>query len=187
MKPLDIILVDDEKECIRVLEYQLKRLFPEFRIVEKCNSAKCTLLSINRSPPDLILLDINMPHISGLELIEMLPKGDFDIIFTTAYEHYALKAFKSSAVDYLLKPIADSELKEAVLRTLNRKNNLLRSKLEFLTNQIKAIQANTVKKIMLPTIDGLRFISLREIIYCSGRDIRRLSVRKNTQELHHQL
>ncbi len=165
MIKLKAILVDDESENLDVLEYDLNEYCPSVSVVSKCNSAKEGLISIKKENPDIIFLDINMPGISGLEMVEMLPEGDYDVIFTTAYEHYAVKAFKTCAVDYLLKPIQKSDLVNAVQASVNRKNHSINKRLSFLTTQMEDVKNKKLTRVMLPTIDGLTFIDIDDMLY----------------------
>lgn len=165
---LKTIIIDDERDSLDLLEIELANHCSDVQLVAKCANAKEALIFLKKNSVDLIFLDINMPLISGLDLIEMLPSGDYEVVFITAFEHFAVKAFKTSAVDYLLKPIATNDLIEAVRAVKNRKNKTVNNKLEFLSDQMDAVRTNTVKKVMLPTIDGITFIYLNEIIYCES-------------------
>ena len=106
-----IAIVDDEVHCIESLTLHLNNLFPDMDIVYKSNDPKDALFEIPKIKPDLIFLDVEMPGMNGFELLEQLSDHQFDIIFTTAYSKYAVKAFKAKAVDYLLKPIDRKLLK----------------------------------------------------------------------------
>jgi len=112
-KKLRAILVDDELNNNKVLQYELKSHCPEVEVVDVCDSAKAGIKSIVKLNPDLVFLDINMPYISGLEMLEMFQDPDFDVIFVTAHQDYAVQAFKTCAIDYLLKPVNSEKLKEA--------------------------------------------------------------------------
>src|ERR1700712_1079957 len=100
------IIIDDELNCIKTFQNDLKMFCPGVEVIDTCQSAKEGLLSIKHNHPDLIFLDIEMPWMNGFEMLELLDKDiTFQIIFTTAYDQFAIKAFKVSAVDYLLKPV----------------------------------------------------------------------------------
>lgn len=166
---LRAILIDDEPECLNSLTFDLEQHCPEVQILAQCPGGKEGIKAIHQYKPDLVFLDIDMPFINGFDLIEMVPNIDFAIIFTTAYDKYALQAFRISAVDYLLKPIDPDALKQAIqkARLLNEKENTQRQ-INFLIQQLKDLENNTVKKVALPTFDGLELINLSDILYCKS-------------------
>lgn len=166
---LRAILIDDENECLDSLSFDLKSHCPQVDIIEKCKGGKDGVKAIHRHKPDLVFLDIDMPFINGFDVLEMVPNIDFEVIFTTAYDKYALQAFKISAVDFLLKPIDTKELKESITKVelLKEKGNA-QKQISFLIQQLKDLESNNVKKIALPTFDGLEFINLEDIIYCQS-------------------
>lgn len=169
MEKLKAILIDDEPECLRSMQHDLESHCPEVEIVASCISGKDGIKQINSLAPDVIFLDIDMPYINGFDLLEMVPNADFDVIFTTAHDQYAIKAFKISAADYLLKPIDPDELKAAVGKVSElRQNGHKNTQIEFLIQQIKDLESNNVRKIALPTFDGLEFITLDDIVYCQS-------------------
>lgn len=166
---LRAIIIDDELECIDFLANELGQYCPDVEVVESCDSGKDGVKAIVKHQPDMVFLDIDMPFVNGFDVIEMVPNIDFQVIFTTAYDQYALKAFKISAIDYLLKPVQPPDLELAVdkVRRLKRRGNSQRQ-LDFLIEQIRDIENNTVKKIALPTFDGLEFVRLDDILYCQS-------------------
>ena len=166
---LRAIIIDDENECIDSLSFDLNSHCPQVDIVEKCKSGKDGVKAILKYKPDLVFLDIDMPFVNGFDVLEMVPNIDFEVIFTTAYDKYALQAFKISAVDFLLKPIDIKELKESIAKVqlLKEKGNP-QKQISFLIQQLKDLETNSVKKIALPTFDGLEFINLDDIIYCQS-------------------
>src|SRR5688572_24202497 len=103
------IIIDDEQNCILSLRADLKRHCPMIDVKEECLSGKEGILAIKKIKPQLVFLDVQMPIIDGFELLSMVGEIDFCIIFTTAYDQFAAKAFRLSAVDYLLKPIDATE------------------------------------------------------------------------------
>ena len=166
---LKAIIIDDEKECIDSLSFDLQTHCQQVTVLEKCQGGKDGVKAIVKHHPDLVFLDIDMPFVNGFDVLEMVPNIDFEVIFTTAYDKYALQAFKISAVDFLLKPIDQEELKKAVDKVaLLKENGNANKQINFLIQQIKDIETNSVKKIALPTFDGLEFINLDDIIYCKS-------------------
>ena len=166
---LKAILIDDEPECLKSLTHDLNQHCPGVSIVAECSSGKEGIKAINTLSPDVVFLDIDMPYINGFDLLEMVPNVDFEVVFTTAFDKYALQAFKISAVDYLLKPIDSEDLKNAIAKVrILRESGNTPKQISFLIQQIKDIESNNVRKIALPTFDGLEFIDLDDILYCQS-------------------
>jgi len=160
------IIVDDETKARKMLKAMLADLCPEVEVLEECDDLPNGIKAIKRLSPQLVFLDIEMPGHSGLELLEFFSEHeiDFQIIFTTAYDHYAIKAFKLSAVDYLLKPISPVELKQAVLRASKRKVSTDDSIVKLKEN----LQGEAKLKLAIPQLNGFRFIDHSEIIFLKG-------------------
>src|SRR4051812_34979761 len=118
---ISAVLIDDESNALEVLEWQLKKYCPQGDIVGKSSNVPDGIELIKAKQPQLIFLDIEMPVQNGFNLLEAFEDPNFDIIFTTAYNQYAIKAFKFSAFDYLLKPIDADDLKGAVERYAQKK------------------------------------------------------------------
>ena len=112
------ILIDDENNALEVLEILLKKYCPNVEILEKCNGGKAGIDAIEKHQPDLVFLDIEMPHINGFDVLTATKNYKYKVIFTTAYNQFAIKAFKFSAIDYLLKPIDKEELYPVLDRVL---------------------------------------------------------------------
>ena len=117
------IIIDDEQNCIESLAFDLKKHCPDVEIVESCISPKQGLLAIKKQKPDLVFLDVQMPWMNGFEMLELIDEINFAIIFTTAYDQFAAKAFRISAIDYLLKPVDVNDLKEAVKKATRKFSN----------------------------------------------------------------
>ena len=117
---LKTVLIDDEINALEALEWKLNRYIEGIEII-KCNSPIEGIDVINSEKPDLVFLDIEMPEIDGFELLQKLNYKDFDLIFTTAHDEFALKAIKVSAIDYLLKPVDKDELITAIEKVRARK------------------------------------------------------------------
>lgn len=166
---LKAILIDDEPECLRSLAHDLKQHCDNVEIIASCSSGKEAIKLIHAHHPDVVFLDIDMPYINGFDLLEMVHDVDFEVIFTTAYDKYAIQAFRISAVDYLLKPVDTDALKEAVEKVrLLREKGASSKQISFLIQQIKDLENNNVRKIALPTFDGLEFIHMDDILYCQS-------------------
>ena len=161
------VIIDDEPQNAAILKSDLTTHCPLVEVIKVCHSAKEGILGIKKEKPDLVFLDIEMPWMNGFEMLEMLDTIDFSIIFTTAHDQFAAKAFRISAVDYLLKPIDANDLKEAVRKaqqkTEQRQGNV---HIENLLRNIK--QPTSQQKIALPYKDGYEFIEVSHIIYCQA-------------------
>lgn len=120
MQKVNAIIVDDEESARDVLENLLKRFCPKVEIIEKCENVPNAVEAVKKYQPHIVFLDIEMPNYAGYEIVDFFEEVDFQIIFVTAYDHYALRAFEVAAVDYLLKPINIDRLKLAVERASNR-------------------------------------------------------------------
>lgn len=163
------ILIDDEPYCTAGLEIELKETCPQVEVIATCNSAKEGLQQIKKLKPDVVFLDIEMPWMNGFELLELAAPVDFEVIFITAYDQFAVKAFRISAVDYLMKPVDRQLLSEAVSRLQGKSfsRDLQEEKLQALLTNIKEpIQTNP--KISIPSRDGIDLIPINNIIYCQA-------------------
>lgn len=157
------IIIDDEERARRTLEALLKDFCPQVEIVDTCSNVPDGVLSINKNKPNLVFLDIEMPEYNGFELLNFFREVDFQIIFVTAYNDYALKAFEVSAVDYILKPVDIDKLKLAVEKTEKRLiNSDIQNRVDVLKENFGAQKFN---KIALPVSEGLLFVKVSEIIY----------------------
>ncbi len=166
---LRTVIIDDEPDCIQSLRRDLAECCPDVEVMAGCQGAKEGIKAINQYKPDVVFLDIDMPVINGFELLELLPEIDFEVVFTTAYDNFALKAFKISAVDYLLKPIDPENLVKAVQKVKRiRPNAPTKGQIDLLIEQLKHQGENTSQRIALPTAEGLTFIGLDEILYCES-------------------
>jgi two-component system LytT family response regulator len=168
-KRIRAILIDDEHFCTAGLEIDLHETCPQVEIIAICNSAKEGIKRIRSLRPDVVFLDIEMPWMNGFELVEILQPIDFEIIFVTAYDQFAVKAFRLSAIDYLMKPIERPLLKEAVERLERRKRpiEIQQEKISQLLNNIKN-PGSANPKITVPNRDGLDLIPVQQIIYCKA-------------------
>jgi two-component system, LytTR family, response regulator len=163
------IIIDDELFCIEVLEELLKAHAETIEIVAKARSAPDGLQKIKELKPDLVFLDIEMPTMNGFELLEQCVNLNFTVIFTTAYDSHAIKAFKYSAIDYLLKPIDATDLKNAIDRFNNStENNNYTLQLDLIKENIKQLNPPHLQRIAIPTVDALIMQTISEIIMCEA-------------------
>ncbi len=163
------ILVDDEPDGIRTLQKLLQRHCPDVKIEATCANAAIAKQQIEAIKPDVVFLDIQMPGQTGLEMIAELNVKNFEIIFVTAHNEYVLQALQYSAADYLLKPVDEDRLIEAVQRAEKR---LKEGKKEELTETLLHNLSNkgnpTEMRLCLPTLKGFIILKLDEIIYCEA-------------------
>ncbi len=160
------IIVEDEPLSGDALASLLKNWCPGVRLEGICYSGADAIKMIEKLRPELVFLDIEMPHMSGFGLLEKLGEINFDIIFTTSYDQYAIKAIRVSALDYLLKPVDRGELMAAVNKITPRQQQSTSRQLELLLQQLKH---PVISRIALPTIEGLQLIALSDIIACNAR------------------
>ncbi len=164
-----VLLIDDEQSTINVLEMLIKNDVPAITEIHTALGATEGLLKINELKPDLLFLDIEMPGMNGFQLLEHFPSYPFQVIFVTAYDHYAIKALRYSALDYLLKPVDVSELQQAVNRFLVQQTQL-NSQTPLYNNLIYNIQQKELEsyKLAIPGNDGVNFYNTDDIIRCEA-------------------
>lgn len=164
---LRTIIIDDEQPAIDLLKHYLKQ-FKQIEIIKECNDGFCGLKAINELKPDLIFLDIQMPKLTGFELLELLDEKPM-IIFTTAYDEYALKAFEINALDYLLKPFAEDRLSEAIKRVTGTKQNTSTT-----VNYPELIQPvkekEHIQRVVVKSGHKIVFIPVVDIVYIEAED-----------------
>ena len=169
MNKLNAILVDDEPRGLSSLEKLLEYNCPDVKVVAKCGSADEAKATIAELQPQLLFLDIAMPEKTGFDLLEEIETRNFEIIFVTAHNDFMLKAFQFSCVDYLLKPVVDSQLAEAVNRAAKRIEAKLNSgNIETLLHNLKATERGQKPKICIASLKGFQVVRLPEIIYCEA-------------------
>lgn len=165
---INAVIVDDEHYASQALLTLLKKHCPDVTVMAVCNNAKEAVKLIRDLQPRLVFLDIEMPYLSGFEVLEMLHPVSFDCIFTTSYDQYAIKAIRFSALDYLLKPVDPQELKAAVARVAEKRSGSLQEQMELLLSRFQQLQPAKVDRIALPTLEGLQIIPVDSILYCSS-------------------
>jgi two-component system LytT family response regulator len=170
MHMLKAIIIDDEINSVELMQHLINDNCPDISIIASETSPGNAVALIEKNKPDLIFLDIEMPEMSGFELLEKLKHLSFHVIFTTAYDNYAIKAFKYNTIDYLLKPIIVSELTEAVNRLIAKtKNDTQDKSINKLLETIRASQSQ----------GRLAISSQNEIVYAEMSNIIRLESDSN--------
>lgn len=162
------ILIDDEISNLENLRALLEKHCPQVNILATAQNVADAVNAIEKHLPDLIFLDIQMGEQTGFDVLNLLPKRNFEVIFVTAYDQYGIQAVKFAALDYLLKPVDIDELKIAVNKVEEKlAAQSQNSQLDFLLQQLKRPKAAT-SKIALPMQSEIRYIALSEIIRCEA-------------------
>lgn len=168
MNKLKAILVDDEEGARDVLQNLLVRFCPDVDLIAKCENITNAVEVITRENPDLVFLDIEMPNYAGYEIVNFFKEIHFEIIFVTAYDQYAIKAFEISAIDYLLKPIDIERLKLSVAKVLQRRNIQQQSqRLALLSN---TLQSKQLKNIVISDKGEQHIIAIEKIIAIEAQE-----------------
>lgn len=162
MENLTCILVDDEKSARDVLTNLLQKKFPEIKIIAQCKNVLEAVDQIKKLKPNVVFLDVQMPNYAGYELVNFFDDINFEIIFVTAHDQYAIKAFELSAVDYLVKPVSRLRLAESILK-LKRKLDRV-DKIQDYQNLLKSLKNNEFETIILPELGNKRLVKLADII-----------------------
>jgi two-component system LytT family response regulator len=161
---LKAILIDDEKSSLQSLSYELKAYCPEVEVVAAIKDPGEGLTYLLKTPPDVLFLDIEMPGMNAFELLQQIPEIDFDVIFVTAYDQFAIKAFDFNATDYLLKPVRKEKLIQAVQKVQDRHEHKFdRTELEALIQNIRVQTRSGLEHIALPTSDGFSMVHINDI------------------------
>lgn len=163
------LIIDDEFRSTDTLQLMIEKFVPAITQVKSCNHSPDAITIINNFHPDVIFLDIRMPHLSGFDLLERIKNREFDVIFITAFNEYAIKAIRFSALDYLLKPVDSEELINAVNRLLEKKKQK-EQRDELLQNFFYNMKAGDLKQLRLAvnTAEGVYFLHPAEITYCEA-------------------
>ena len=187
---LQTLIIDDEKRGRELLRMVLSTHCPEVKVIGEASNIKEAYNLIVQTDPDLIFLDIEMPGGTGFDLLSKFDEINFEVIFVTAFDKYAIKAIKFSAMDYLLKPVDEEELVKAIKKVeenQNKKSN--KERINNLVSNVKKTSDN--QKIGLTSSDGLEFIEIKTILRCEAdgkytsvflHDGKKLLVSKNLKE-----
>jgi two-component system LytT family response regulator len=172
MKHMKAIIIDDETNSIGILKKLLHRYCPQVQVVAECSHAETGKQQILKLQPDLVFLDIAMPGKSGLDMLEEMDEMDeinFEIIFVTAYNEYAIQAFHYSATDYLIKPLDEQQLITAVQRVEKKMGGLRHQEdIAVLTHNLKHPCDTLHMKLCIPTIKGFQVIDVNDILFCEA-------------------
>ncbi|MEM0997540.1 MAG: LytTR family DNA-binding domain-containing protein [Bacteroidota bacterium] len=164
MSEFTALIVDDERSNREFLTVILEDFCPEIRVVGQADSVKMGLEQLEEHDPDILFLDVKMPNGDGFQLLEQVEKPRFQLIFTTAYDQYAIRSFKYSAVDYLLKPVDPEDMVRAVNRAKERlSKGELNVQLEALLENLRQ-QGSGPRKLIVPDQHGFVVIRVEEVI-----------------------
>ena len=162
------LIIDDEKHCCESLQWQLKKYCPEVEVMDICHHAESGLQKIEALKPQLVFLDVEMPGMNGFEMLASVSDISFDIIFTTAFDKYAIRAIKFGALDYLVKPIDKDDLKIAVDGFLKRSNRDSMKQLTALLTHIRKSNDLSFQKIAFPTLHSVELVPINNIMSCES-------------------
>jgi len=162
---IQAVLVDDEENSLEALTILLEKYCPDVTVIGTAQTVESAVETIDELRPELVFLDIALPDGQGFEVLEQIEEKDFEVIFTTAYDQYALKAFEFSALDYLLKPIDAEKLKQSVERYKEiRGSGNLSGRVDVLKDSLKNIN----ERIILSSMDGFEVYKIADIIRCEA-------------------
>lgn len=159
------LIIDDEQKARNILHHYITNFIPEIEEVRQADSVDAAIAILEDYNPGIVFLDVEMPHKNGFDFLVQLKDPFFDVIFTTAYNQYAIQAIRFSALDYLLKPVDPDELKAAVMRHLEKQESSQQKK-ELFDNLVSNIEKKEVKdfKIAVPSAEGVYFFMIDDIL-----------------------
>jgi len=163
MTLLRTVIIDDEPDAVSFIQSIIEEYCPKLEVVGKAHSVKDGSKLIIDKTPDLVFLDVEMPHGTGFDVLSNFPEKTFDVIFITAFNHYAIKAIKFSAIDYILKPININEFIQAVDKVLD-KNSSSDYKHSNFTALLENVRSSLPGKLAIPTSEGMEYLNTKEII-----------------------
>jgi two-component system, LytTR family, response regulator len=161
------ILVDDEKDSLKILEALIKKCAPEIEVIASCFDPQEAITKIKNLKPQIVFLDVEMRGMTGFDLLNQVTIKNFEVIFTTSHEHFALKALKAGAIDYLMKPVQADDLQQAVRKVIAKQTSGSSQQFEMLMNYFKP-QKPKVRRVALTASDHLVFVDTNDIVYCES-------------------
>jgi len=163
-RKLKTIIVDDEPNAVDFIFSIIGEYCPDLEVTGKAYDVREGVDIINDKKPDLVFLDVEMPQGTGFDLLEHFPEKDFDVVFITAFNHYAIKAIKFSAVDYILKPINIKEFIEAVKKVIQKRSDNKPGSNENFKILMENLRSGSPSRLAIPTADGMEYLNPKEII-----------------------
>jgi two-component system LytT family response regulator len=167
-KSLSVVIVDDEVRAGDALRLMLEKFVPEVTEIAVCTDARQAAAFITQRKPQIVFLDIKMPHLSGFDVLQQIPNQQFKVIFTTAFNEFAIKAIRFSAFDYLLKPVDVEELIDTIDRFMTQQKESVQhgAMLQNMLQNMNDTAANF--RLAIPFKEGIHFIQPSQILYCEG-------------------
>ncbi len=168
MQPIKTLIIDDETNARNAIRNMTQQLNLPVEIIGEAGNAAEGLEKINQLNPELLFLDIQMPGMTGIELMQEINRDNIQVIFVTAHQGFAIQALKLSAIDYILKPVDPTDLKEAVEKAVKQKNRLKTDQLLLFQQALQQLQQprqKTLQKLAISTSEGLLFAELKDIIW----------------------
>jgi two-component system LytT family response regulator len=164
---IKVVVVENEKAIAESFVKLINKLFDDIEIIEVCDTVNQSISAIKKHVPDLVFFDIELNNgETSFDILKQIPSVNFEIIFATAYDKYALQAIKFSALDYLLKPVTEEDLTDAIYRFKQKKNKFNPKQLETLFSNLQ--RGPIMSQVALPTMNGLDFVPVENILYCQG-------------------
>ena len=160
---LRTIIIDDEPDAVNFIHTIINEYCPKLEVIGTARSAKEGVNTIIAKNPELVFLDVEMPHGSGFDLLAKFPEKSFDVIFITAFNHYAIKAIKFSAVDYILKPININEFIQAVNKVVEKRTSSQDRNSSYYA-LLENVKSSLPGKLAIPTSNGMEYLNTKEII-----------------------
>lgn len=161
---LKTIIIDDEKDAVDFINTIIGEYCPGLMVTGRAHDVKEGVQVIKDLKPDLVFLDVEMPHGTGFDLLAQFPEKEFDVVFITAFNHYAIKAIKYSAVDYILKPININEFIEAVNKVMQKRSSSMFRGNENIKALLENLKTGVPSRLAIPTSDGMEYINPKDII-----------------------
>lgn len=164
---LKSIIVDDEYKSRENMRILLEDFCDSVKVCALCQNVEEGIQAIKEFKPEIVFLDIQMQRETGFDLLTRIKDVNFEVVFTTAHAEYAIKAFKFSAIDYLLKPIDIEELKRSIAKVNQKLHDNISTRLEHLVQNLRNTSSENYK-LALPTAEGLFFVRVTDILYCEA-------------------
>jgi two-component system LytT family response regulator len=161
---LKTVIVDDEKDAVDFIFSIIGEYCPGLTVTGQAYDVKEGVQVIKDLKPDLVFLDVEMPHGTGFDLLTHFPEKEFDVVFITAFNHYAIKAIKFSAVDYILKPININEFIEAVNKVMQKRSSSMFRGNENIKALLENLKTGVPSRLAIPTSDGMEYLNPKDII-----------------------
>lgn len=162
--PIKTIIIDDETDAREILRFHLEK-FSTIHLIGEASSVASGIKTINELQPELVFLDIEMDDGSGFDLLAQFEQPDFKVVFVTAHDEFALKAFKFNAIDYILKPVDQSEIYRVIEKVVKASNSNFMSQISGL---LQTVREKKFEKIMLPSAEGIHVIAVNDIVSLSA-------------------